>query len=84
MQARGHEVFFEYRPDYDILFLIVQAPFQYLLEATKKKIPIVQRLDGVWYYSVAGWKFPLYNLKAMLIRHFFSDFSVYQSKYSKK
>lgn len=83
MQARGHEVFFEYRPDYDILFLIVQAPFKYLFDAKKKKKPIVQRLDGVWYYSVVGWKFPLYNLKAILIRHFFSDFSVYQSEYSK-
>jgi glycosyltransferase involved in cell wall biosynthesis len=83
MEALGHEVFFEYRPDYDVMFLIVQAPFKYLLEAKKKKKPIIQRLDGTYYWSVAGWKFPLYNLKAAIIRHLFADFTVYQSHYSK-
>lgn len=83
MEACGHEVFFEYRADYDILFLIVQAPFKYVWEAKRRKKPVVQRLDGVWYWSVVGWKFPLYNVKAQLIRHFFADFTVYQSRYSK-
>lgn len=83
MAAAGHEVFFEYRPDYDVLFLIVQAPFKYLVEAKRKGKPIVQRLDGTYYWSVAGWKFPLYNLKAAIIRHGFADFTIYQSQYSK-
>src|SRR3989338_938529 len=83
MEARGHEVFFEYRKDYDILFLIVQAPFKYLWEAKYKKKPIIQRLDGVWYWSVVGWKYPIFNLKAHIIRHFFADFTIYQSQFSK-
>lgn len=83
MAAAGHEVFFEYRPDYDIMFLIVQAPFKYIIEAKWRGKPIVQRLDGTYYWSVAGWKFPLYNLKAAIIRHYFADFTVYQSQYSK-
>jgi glycosyltransferase involved in cell wall biosynthesis len=83
MEKLGHEVFFHYRPDYDILFMIAQAPFKYLLEAKRRKIPIVQRLDGVFYFSVSSWKFPFFNLKAALIRHFFTDFTVYQSQYSR-
>ena len=83
MRAHGHEVFFEYRDDYDILFLIVQAPFKYLLEAKKRNIPIIQRLDGCYYFTVSGWKYPLYNLKAAIIRRFFATFTIYQSEYSK-
>lgn len=83
MDHHGHEVFFEYRPDYDILFLIVQAPFKYLIEAKKNNKPIVQRLDGSWYFTVAGWRYPFLNLKAKIIRHLFTDFTIYQSEYSK-
>lgn len=83
MEKRGHEVFFEYRPDYDILFMIVQAPFKYLIEAKFRRKPIVQRLDGVLYWSVASWKFPFLNAKATIIRHAFADYTIYQSRYSK-
>ena len=83
MEQAGHEVFFEYRSDYDVLFMIVQAPFQYLTEAKRRKKPIVQRLDGVFYWSVSGWRYPLLNMKARIIRHFFADFTIYQSEYSK-
>lgn len=83
MQALGYEVVFEEPENYDILFLIVQAPFDVLWRAKKRKVPIVQRLDGVYYWSIAGWKYPLYNLKAQIIRHFFADFTIYQSQYSK-
>ncbi len=78
----GHEVFFDFQDDYDVLFMIVQAPFHYLFDSKPKQKPIIQRLDGSWYWSVAGWKFPLYNAKATLIRHFFTDFTIYQSLYS--
>lgn len=83
MEKRGHEVFFEYQEDYDILFLIVQAPLRFLRDAKRKNKKIIQRLDGTYYWSVASWKFPFYNLKAALIRHFFTDYTIYQSKYSK-
>lgn len=82
-EQRGHEVVFEECSDYDILLIIVQAPWDILLRAKKRKKPIVQRLDGVYYWSVSGWKYPLLNLKALLIRHLFANFTVYQSQYSK-
>lgn len=83
MEKAGHEVFFEYQPDYDVLFVIAQAPFKLLWDAKKRGIPIVQRLDGVYYWRVAGILFPLYNLKIFLTRHFFATYTVYQSAYSK-
>lgn len=79
----GHEVFFEFREDYDALFLIVQGPFSYARHAKRHKRPIIQRLDGVYYWSVAGWRFPLLNAKAALTRHLFTDVTVYQSDYSR-
>lgn len=82
IERRGHQVSFEFSEDYDILFLIAQGPFEYLLHAKKNNKPIVQRLDGVYYWSVASWKFPFFNAKAAYIRHFFTDFTVYQSEYS--
>ncbi len=83
MRKQGHEVFFDYQKDYDVLFLIVQAPFKYLVEAKRRKKKIIQRLDGTYYWSVASWKYPLFNLKAKIIRHLFADFTIYQSEYSK-
>lgn len=83
MEAHGHKVFFEEPKEYDILFLIVQAPFRYLFNAKRQGKKIVQRLDGTYYWSVSSWKFPLFNLKAAIIRHFFADFTIYQSEYSK-
>lgn len=83
LQKRGHEVFFEYRADYDILFLIVQAPFKYLIEAKWNGKKIVQRLDGTHYWSVQGAMYFFLNLKAKIIRHIFANFTVYQSQYSK-
>ncbi len=82
LEVSGHEVTFTFCSDYDILFLIVQAPFSYIQHARQHKKRIVQRLDGVYYWSVAGWKFPFYNAKPALIRHLFSDMTIYQSNYS--
>lgn len=84
MEQRGHSVSLTPIADYDLLFLIVQAPFSYLHEAKRRKKPIVQRLDGMWYWSVAGPRFPFLNAKAGLIRHLFADATVYQSRYSKQ
>lgn len=84
MEQRGHIVLSSLEEDTDILFVIVQAPFQILLKARKFGIPIVQRLDGVFYWSVSGPMYPLLNTKATITRHLFSDFTVYQSEYSKK
>ncbi|MFH0969697.1 MAG: glycosyltransferase family 4 protein [Patescibacteria group bacterium] len=82
LEEKGHEVFFDFRRDYDILFVIIQCNPLYLLHAKINKKRIIQRLDGVYYWSVAKWKYPLLNLAPKLIHKFFSDFTVYQSKYS--
>jgi len=83
MERRGHEVFFDFRDNYDVVLLIAQGPFPYLLHAKRNKKPIVQRFDAVPYWSVASWKFPLLNAKATYARYLFVDFTVYQSQYSK-
>ncbi len=83
LEQRGHEAFFEFRPDYDILFVIIQCNPLYLLHAKWHKKKIIHRLDGVYYWSVTKWKYPLLNLAPKLIHRFSSDFTVYQSHYSK-
>lgn len=83
LEEKGHEVFFEFQRDYDILFVIIQCNPIYLFHAKIHKKKIIHRLDGVYYWSVAKWKYPLLNLAPKLIHKYFSDFSVYQSRYSK-
>lgn len=82
LEKQGHEVFFQFRKDYDILLVIVQCNPLYLFHAKINKRRIVQRLDGVYYWSVAKWKYPLLNLPPMVIHKFFSNFTIYQSRYS--
>jgi len=83
LEEKGHEVFFDFRKDYDILFVIIQCNPLYLLHAKLYGKKIIHRLDGVYYWSVAKWKYPLLNLAPKLIHKFFSDYTVYQSQYSK-
>jgi glycosyltransferase involved in cell wall biosynthesis len=83
LEKRGHEVFFTFQKDYDILFVIVQCNPLYLLHAKLRNKKIIQRLDGVYYWSVAKWKYPLLNLAPRIIHAFFADHTVYQSEYSK-
>ncbi len=83
LEKAGHEVFYTFRKDYDVLFVMVQCNPFYLLHAKFHKKKIIQRLDGVYYWSVAGWKYPLLNFPPSFIHRFFADFTVYQSKYSK-
>lgn len=83
MEERSHEVFFEYRPDYDYIFAIVVCYPQYLLPAKMKGKKIVQRLDGMCYYTTSGWNYLRLNFPAWFIRKFFSNYTIYQSHYSK-
>lgn len=83
LEEKGHEAFFDFRKDYDILFVIIQCNPLYLLHAKLNHKKIIHRLDGLYYWSVATWKYPLLNLAPKLIHKFFSDFTVYQSIYSK-
>jgi len=82
-QARGHEVFLGPVSDYDVLLVISRCPLKYLLDAKRKRKKIIHRLDGVYYWSVAGWKYFFYNFKPMLIHRLFADFTIYQSRYSR-
>lgn len=79
----GHRVTLKFEPDYEVMLLVVQAPFKYVMHAALNRKLIVQRLDGVNYWSVAGPKFPILNLKGMIIRHLFATSTIYQSEYSK-
>lgn len=83
MEKKGHEVFFDFRKNYDVLFVIVQCNPFYLLHAKIHGKKIIHRLDGVFYWSVAKWKYPLLNFPPKIVHNFFSDFTVYQSSYSK-
>ena len=83
MEKLGHEVNLDYSNDYDVMFLIVQCPFKYLFDAKKRGVKIVQRLDGAYHWSVGGWRFPIFNTKAAIIRHFFADYTIYQSQFSR-
>lgn len=83
MQKRGHEIFFKYRPDYDYIFAIVVCYPQYLIHAKLTKKGIVQRLDGMFYYATSGWNYLRLNFPAWIIRKFFSNYTIYQSHYSK-
>lgn len=84
IEAYGHKVYFKRPAAYDLLFLVVQCPLKDLLDARRRGVPIVQRLDGVYYWTVAGPRFPLMNAKATYIRHLFADLTIYQSRYSQE
>lgn len=84
MEKRGHQVTFCESDQYDIVLVIVQAPFRLLSRARATKKPIVQRLDGIFYWTTSRWMFPLLNLKALIIRHCFADYTIYQSEYSRR
>lgn len=83
LEMKGHQVFFEFRSDYDVLFVIVMCNPLYLIHAKIHHKKIIHRLDGMYYWSVAKWKYPLLNFPAKIIHKYFSDFTVYQSQYSK-
>jgi glycosyltransferase involved in cell wall biosynthesis len=83
LEEKDHEAFFDFQKDYDVLFVIIQCNPLYLLHAKLHGKKIIHRLDGLYYWSVAKWKYPLLNLAPKIVHRFFSDFTVYQSQYSK-
>lgn len=83
MAKRGHKVIYKYQPDYDILLVSPSCLWRYLFNAKKHNKPILHRLDGVFYPStIAGWRYPLFNLQFQTTQLFFTNFTIYQSKYS--
>jgi glycosyltransferase involved in cell wall biosynthesis len=85
LSPKGHKVIFSFQKDFDLLLVNASCPLRFLIYAKITGRPIVHRLDGVYYKaSVAGKKYLLYNLPIKIILHFFANFVVYQSEYSKK
>ena len=83
MKERGHSVTLSWQHRYDVLLVAPTAPLRYLLHAKLFRRQIIHRLDGVYYSgSSAGWMWRLLNLQLSIIRTFFADAIVYQSKYS--
>ncbi len=85
MAKKGHQVFFKSSTDYDILFVLASCPWRFLFQAKSQKKRIAHRLDGVYYpTTTAGYLYPLMNAPLKIIHRYFSDFTIYQSQYSKK
>lgn len=80
----GHLVVSNYKDDYDILLVISDCPLKYIFDAKFRRKKIVQRLNGVYHRaSSAGVWYPLFNLKMKIIYHWFADYIVFQSNFSK-
>jgi len=85
LKKQGHFVTNSYSINYDILFVVAQCKFRYLWDAKIKGKKIIQRLDGVYYpMSVVGKNYRFFNLHLKIIRKYFADYCIYQSKYSEK
>jgi len=84
MQARGHQVYFEHPGNYDVLLVVASCSLKYLIDAKARRKKIVHRLDGVYYpMSVAGRRWRRANIPLQIIHHFFSDYTIFQSKFSR-
>lgn len=71
----------------DVLIVMVKAPLRTLLRTKLLGIPIILRLDGLYYPKKSGWinkEYIRVNLVVFLIRLFLCDFIVYQSEYSRR
>lgn len=80
----GHEVTFVPEDHYDILVVPATCPLTILRHAQRRGVPIVHRLDGVYYPSTTvGWRYPLHNFPMQFIRRRYADSSIYQSYYAK-
>lgn len=79
---RGVEVTHDIHDGCQNIIVIGSYPLSKIIFAKRKKINIIQRLDGLYYYRVKGFLFFLWNLKIKIIHNYFADFVIYQSAYS--
>jgi glycosyltransferase involved in cell wall biosynthesis len=70
--------------DCDVLLAIMSAPLKALLQARRRGVPVVQRLDGVYYPAVSGRRWWLNNLPIWITYRFFANWVVFQSEYSQR
>lgn len=69
--------------DCDLLFYPISHPFLDQIVAKLKSIPIVQRLDGLYYPERNGKFYFKKNIKAGISYYAFSNHKVFQSEFSK-
>jgi len=84
LALRGASVADACTEDCDVLLAIVSAPLGELLKAKRWGIPIVQRLDGVYYPAVSGWRWWIDDGPIWMTYRFFADRVVFQSEYSRR
>ena len=84
LAARGATVTTTCSDDCDLILAIISAPLPVLMQAKRKRIPIIQRLDGVFYPAVAGRRWWALNLPIWMTYRFFSDWIIFQSKFSER
>lgn len=71
-------------PDCNALLAIIAAHPRTLLLARARRIPILQRLDGVYYPAIVGRRWRHLNLPAWVTYRFFADRVIFQSEYSRR
>lgn len=85
LEKRGHTVTFAWQPEYNVLLASPTAPMRYLAHARLNHRPAIHRLDGVYYPgSSAGRLWKLLNFQLSVIRKYFANGLVYQSRYSEQ
>jgi glycosyltransferase involved in cell wall biosynthesis len=84
LESRGVATTSSWSNDCDIVLAIIYAPPSVLLRAKLRKVPVVQRLDGVYYPAGAGRRWWMLNLPIWITYHFFSNWVIFQSQYSQR
>jgi glycosyltransferase involved in cell wall biosynthesis len=84
LATRQIEIVNTFSGDCDVLLAIVSAPLQDLLQARRCGVPILQRLDGVYYPAVSGRRWWIQNLPIWITYRFFANRVVFQSEYSQR
>src|SRR3989338_7073348 len=82
LRSRGITVISDPNQPYDVFFTITGNNITDAIQAKKQRIPIIQRLDGVYYYSLHGVPSFLLNAKMKMIHNWLAYVVIYQSKYS--
>lgn len=83
-EARGVSIQNLPEPGCDAMLAVIAAHPRTLLRARAHRIPIVQRLDGVYYPAIAGNRWRWLNLPAWVTYRFFADRVIFQSEYSRR
>lgn len=86
LETKGIDTTFDINSRYDLLLIIstYDAFFNKKLhEKKKKRIKIIQRLDGIYTFATSKVLYPIYNFGMKSVLHKLADYIVYQSNYSK-